>query len=190
MTDAFEWTSEPVTVVGACGSETRQLTVGVGGLDSGQLRVVIGIHDECDYASILLSREELRALIDALTSTLDESTPAAPEPTSKELAREVAALVDRYYSTARTDSDQAAIVNLAGLLRHATAYTAALTTEIAHYASDAAEARDEADEANRAYGELAEENGGLRLRVEELEAALTVAAGERDTLRAAQAVQR
>lgn len=65
---------------------------------------------------------------------------------SDDLLREMAALVRRYYATAATDDHRTAIVNLAGLLRHATSYAAALAREIEHYVAEARDAQAEVDE--------------------------------------------
>jgi acetyl-CoA carboxylase alpha subunit len=84
-----------------------------------------------------------------------------PTPDSKALAHNIAHLVDRYFQNA-TESDRGAITNLAGLLRHATAYTAALTRELEEWAKAESAALDERDEALRLVDELTEELDQLR----------------------------
>lgn len=62
---SFSFYVEPHTVAGEFDSETRQLYVGLGS-DGPVESVCVGIFDECDSASIHLTRDELDELIDQL----------------------------------------------------------------------------------------------------------------------------
>lgn len=71
---------------------------------------------------------------------------AEPEPDSAKIRRDLAHLIDRYHRDAADADQQAAITNLASLLRHSMACNLALTTEIEHYTQEAAGARSEASQ--------------------------------------------
>lgn len=86
--------------------------------------------------------------------------------------RDMAELVRRYLDRADTDDHRAAIMNLAGLLRHATAYAAALTREIEHYAAEARDALARVADLQSALDEVLLDNAALQARIQELEAEL------------------
>lgn len=64
-------------------------------------------------------------------------------PDAKSVLADMARLLDKYLLTAADEDQRAQIVNMAGLWRYLSAYTHALTNELAHYAAEAADARDE-----------------------------------------------
>ncbi|BBY78893.1 hypothetical protein MPUL_00510 [Mycolicibacterium pulveris] len=56
---------------------------------------------------------------------------------------DMARLLDKYLLTAADEDQRAQIVSMASLWRHLSAYTHALTNEVAHFAAEAADARAE-----------------------------------------------
>lgn len=68
---SFSYYVEPQTVIGEPHSETRRLYSGLGFDEETKTeRAVVGIFEECDVASIELSRDDLEAVIVDLVHTL------------------------------------------------------------------------------------------------------------------------
>lgn len=104
----------------------------------------------------LTAADEKLAEIAAFRARM-EADDAKPE--WKPLAAGIAMMVDRYYQHAATADQEAAIVNLASLLRHASAFAGALCREVEHYAADAREANERAREAQDRLVALSGEKG-------------------------------
>lgn len=102
--------------------------------------------------------DEKIADLAALRARLDADD---AKPEWKPLAAGIAMMVDRYYAAAADADQEAAIVNLASLLRHASAFASALSREVKHYAADARDANERAREAQDRVVALTEENAKL-----------------------------
>lgn len=107
----------------------------------------------------LTSADEKIAELAQLRTRLN-SADAVPE--WKPLAEGMALLIDRYYGMAAGCDQEAAITNLASLLRHASAFSAALCREVEHYATDARDAREQARDLQDRLVDLAEDNVRLK----------------------------
>lgn len=104
--------------------------------------------------------DEKIAELEALRARVGDTAVVVPE--WKPIAAGLTVMVERYYALAADASQEAAITNLASLLRHASAFAGAVCTEIEHYAFEAAEARETARSLQDEVVELTEQNALMR----------------------------
>ncbi|AVO21349.1 hypothetical protein PBI_MEGABEAR_39 [Mycobacterium phage Megabear] len=83
-------------------------------------------------------------------------------PAWQPIAAGIAVLIERYYANAADATQEAAITNLAGLLRHASAFNAAVCREVEHYATEAREAREALQDARTTIANQADELAELQ----------------------------